>query len=43
MSALRALGEEEFAERIPYSETRGYVRRVLESYGVYRWLYSHPR
>ncbi len=30
---------EEFIERIPYSETRAYVRRVLESYGIYRWLY----
>ncbi|MDR7454157.1 MAG: lytic transglycosylase domain-containing protein, partial [Armatimonadota bacterium] len=26
-------------ERIPYAETRAYVRRVLGSYGVYRWLY----
>lgn len=30
---------EEFIERIPYAETRAYVRRVLESYGIYRWLY----
>lgn len=26
-------------ERIPYAETRAYVRRVIGSYGVYRWLY----
>lgn len=30
---------EEFIERIPYAETRAYVRRVVESYGIYRWLY----
>jgi soluble lytic murein transglycosylase len=28
-----------FVERIPYAETRAYVRRVLGSYGVYRWLW----
>jgi len=26
-------------EQIPYAETRAYVRRVIGSYGVYRWLY----
>ncbi len=31
--------EAEFIERIPIDETRAYVRRVLESYGIYRWLY----
>jgi len=31
--------EAEFIERIPIDETRTYVRRVLESYGIYRWLY----
>ncbi|MDR5683677.1 MAG: transglycosylase SLT domain-containing protein [Armatimonadota bacterium] len=30
---------DEFVERIPFGETRGYVQRVLESYGIYRWLY----
>ncbi|MDR7416149.1 MAG: transglycosylase SLT domain-containing protein [Armatimonadota bacterium] len=30
---------DEFVERIPYGETRTYLRRVLESYGIYRWLY----
>jgi soluble lytic murein transglycosylase-like protein len=26
-------------EEIPIQETRGYVKRVLRTYGVYRWLY----
>jgi len=30
---------DEFIERIPYGETRTYLRRVLESYRIYRWLY----
>ncbi len=29
-----------WVETIPISETRGYVQRVLESYGIYRWLYQ---
>lgn len=28
-----------FIERIPYPETRAYVQRVMQSYGIYRWLY----
>jgi len=28
-----------FIERIPFPETRAYIQRVLESYGIYRWLY----
>ncbi|MET0284253.1 MAG: lytic transglycosylase domain-containing protein, partial [Polyangiales bacterium] len=27
-----------WVENIPYDETRGYTRRVLQSYGVYTWL-----
>lgn len=27
-----------FVESIPYAETRAYVQRVLQSYGIYRWL-----
>jgi soluble lytic murein transglycosylase len=27
-----------WVENIPYDETRGYTRRVLQSYGVYHWL-----
>ncbi len=37
---LPASDRDEFVERIPYAETRAYVKRVLESYGVYRWLYG---
>lgn len=36
---LRGAGVDEFVESIPYAETRAYVKRVLESYGIYRWLY----
>lgn len=28
-----------FFERIPFAETRAYVQRVLQTYGIYRWLY----
>lgn len=28
-----------FIESIPFSETRGYVQRVLQTYGIYRQLY----
>ena len=35
----RGADPDEFIEGIPYRETRAYVRRVLESYGIYRWLY----
>ena len=27
-----------WVENIPYDETRGYTRRVVQSYGVYHWL-----
>ena len=29
-----------FIEEIPYSQTCNYTRRVLRSYGIYRFLYS---
>ncbi|MEE8408232.1 MAG: lytic transglycosylase domain-containing protein [Myxococcota bacterium] len=29
-----------FAEEMTIKETRGYVKRVLETYGIYRWLYE---
>jgi len=29
-----------FVANIPYAETRGYVQVVLETYGIYRWLYQ---
>ncbi|MDR7402094.1 MAG: transglycosylase SLT domain-containing protein [Armatimonadota bacterium] len=28
-----------FVESIPYAETRAYVQRVMQTYGIYRWLY----
>lgn len=28
-----------FIEEIPYKETRGYVKRVLQTYGIYNFLY----
>lgn len=33
-----------FVEEIPYTETRLYVKTVLQSAGIYRWLYrdGHP-
>lgn len=30
-----------FAEEMTIKETRGYVRRVLRTYGIYRWMYTH--
>ncbi|MDR7439322.1 MAG: transglycosylase SLT domain-containing protein [Armatimonadota bacterium] len=40
MFAARGIQDpDEFVEQIPYAETRTYLRRVLESYGIYRWLY----
>ncbi|MEZ4271777.1 MAG: lytic transglycosylase domain-containing protein [Myxococcota bacterium] len=29
-----------FAEEITIRETRGYVKRVMKTYGIYRWLYA---
>ncbi|RYF11204.1 MAG: hypothetical protein EOO40_03745 [Deltaproteobacteria bacterium] len=29
-----------FAEEIGIQETRGYVQRVLKTFGIYRWLYA---
>jgi len=34
---------DEFIERIPYSETRNYVKKVLRSYDVYERLYGQSR
>jgi soluble lytic murein transglycosylase len=31
---------DEFVEEIPYSETRGYVKRVLRSFAAYQYLYE---
>ena len=29
-----------FAEEMTIKETRGYVKRVLRTYGIYRWMYT---
>ncbi|MEM6733664.1 MAG: lytic transglycosylase domain-containing protein, partial [Myxococcota bacterium] len=34
------LSVDEFIEEIPYSSTRGYVKKVLGTYGTYRLLYG---
>jgi soluble lytic murein transglycosylase len=31
---------DEFVERLPFEETRLYVKSVLRNYGVYQWLYG---
>ncbi len=36
-----SLDEEEFIERIPYRETRGYVKLVLRNYWIYKELYDN--
>jgi soluble lytic murein transglycosylase len=36
------LAPDEFNERIPYDETRAYVRRAMESYLVYQRLHPQP-
>jgi soluble lytic murein transglycosylase len=33
---------DEFAERVPYTETRNYIRRTLESFMIYHALYDPP-
>ena len=41
---LRAHGDDDldaFVEEIPIAETRGYVKRVLQTFNVYQLLYSH--
>jgi len=39
VSRLKNFREDEFIENIPYSETRNYVIRVLNSFQAYRFLY----
>jgi soluble lytic murein transglycosylase len=36
------LSPDEFAERVPYYETRAYIRRTLESFMIYHVLYDPP-
>jgi len=41
--AVRTLAQtdlDRFVESLPYAETRAYVQRVMQSYGIYRWLYQ---
>jgi soluble lytic murein transglycosylase len=33
---------DEFVESIPFSETRGYVKKVLRNYAEYRRIYGKP-
>ncbi|HZZ84599.1 MAG TPA: transglycosylase SLT domain-containing protein [Anaeromyxobacteraceae bacterium] len=40
LKAQGTLSLDEFVEEIPLQETRGYVKRVLRSYGAYRLLYG---
>ena len=43
VSRVRALAGtdlDRFVESLPYAETRAYTQRVLQSYGIYRWLYE---
>ncbi|BDG07537.1 lytic transglycosylase domain-containing protein [Anaeromyxobacter paludicola] len=40
LKAQGSLALDEFVEEIPLQETRGYVKRVLRSYGAYRLLYG---
>jgi len=39
-AAPSGLALDEFIERIPYDETRGYTKRVLGSWFAYHWLYQ---
>ena len=38
--AITTDDEEEFIERIPYHETRGYVKLVLRNHHIYKQLYE---
>ncbi|HLA24224.1 MAG TPA: transglycosylase SLT domain-containing protein [bacterium] len=39
-AALARSDLDRFVEELPYAETRAYVQRVMQSYGIYRWLYE---
>lgn len=43
LAAYGGLPLDEFVERIPYRETRRYVRRVVETWSIYRQLYGGAR
>jgi soluble lytic murein transglycosylase len=38
-AALARSDVDRFVEELPYAETRAYVQRVMQTYGIYRWLY----
>lgn len=38
-AALARSDLDRFVEELPYAETRAYVQRVMQTYGIYRWLY----
>ncbi|MBI5527781.1 MAG: transglycosylase SLT domain-containing protein [Deltaproteobacteria bacterium] len=43
---LRNMGNldlDEFVEEIPYKETRNYCKRVLQTYGIYRYIYLREK
>jgi len=35
--------EDEFIERIPYGETRLYIKLVLRNHRIYQKIYNSPR
>lgn len=37
------LDMDEFVEEIPFRETRNYIRRVLRSYGAYKYIYNNKQ
>jgi len=43
LGAFGARPLDEFLERIPYDETRGYTKRVMASFFAYNWLYNSTR
>jgi soluble lytic murein transglycosylase len=40
MGRFGEVEDDEFVERIPYSETRGYVKKVLRNAALYRRIYG---
>ncbi|HEX6972265.1 MAG TPA: lytic transglycosylase domain-containing protein [Limnochordia bacterium] len=40
LAERRWSGERESLHQIPFAETRAYVRKVLDVYAIYRWLYA---
>lgn len=42
IQANRNLPEPEFTEKITYEQSRYYVKKVLQSYWTYKWLYASP-